>query len=164
MTQSPFDPLALWRDMLTKWQAAFGESAGKGFAPAEMARFINQSMAMSMQMQQAVAMVMGKYLATLNIPTRADLAAMEARLERIEDQLARLTRQAADSVQKPGAPTRGAEPETPPRAKRAAPPRQPAASRAELAERTAAAPAAAQPARAAKPARRTAKKQTRAAS
>ncbi len=162
MTQGPFDPLALWRDMLTKWQAAFGETAGKGLAPAEMVGFINQSMAASMQMQQAVAMVMGKYLATLNIPTRADLAAMEARLERIEDQLARLARQAADAADKPGAATPRAEPETP-RAKRAAPPRQPAASRPEPAEFTAA-PAAAQPVRAAKPARRTAKRQTQAAS
>jgi hypothetical protein len=159
MTQGPFDPLALWRDMLTKWQTAFGETAGKGLAPAEMARFINQSMVMSMQMQQAVAMVMGKYLATLNIPTRADLAAMEARLERIEGQLARLTRQ--DAAEKQAAPTRRAEPETP-RAKRAAPVRQSAASRGEVAERTAAQSAAAQPARAAKPARRTAKRQTQA--
>ena len=163
MTQAPFDPLALWRDMLTKWQAPFGATAGKGLAPAEMTRFINQSMVMSMQMQQAVAMVMGKYLATLNIPTRADLAAMEARLERIEDQLARLTLQAAEAAAKSGAPTPGAEPEAPP-AKRAAPTRQPAASPPEPAEPATAAPAAAQPARAAKPANRSAKRQMQAAS
>jgi hypothetical protein len=163
MTQGLFDPLALWRDMLTKWQAAFGETAGAALGPAEMTRFVNQSMVMSMQMQQTIAMMMGKYLATLNIPTRADLAAMEARLERIEEQLARLTRQGADAADKPVAPTLRAEAETP-RAKRAAPARQSVASRAAVAERTAAQPVAAQPARAAKAARRTAKKQTQAAS
>jgi hypothetical protein len=165
MTQGPFvppfDPLALWRDMLTKWQAAFDATAGNNTATAEFSRFMNQTMGqtmgMSVQLQHALGMVMGKYLAAMNMPTRADLAVMNARLTSIEDQLARLTQQVASASAAPP-PRQAAQPTVaepvaakPARSKR---PPQPA-HRAEQAAHS----VAAQPARAAKPARRTAKKQ-----
>ena len=93
----PFDPLALWRDMLAKWQAAVSDTAGTAAAPAEYVRLMNQTMDMSVQLQQVLGVMMGKYLAALNMPTRADLAAMDARLRAIEDQLARLGERAASA-------------------------------------------------------------------
>ena len=54
-------------------------------------------MGMSVQLQQAVGMVMGKYFAALNMPTRADLVAVNARVKNIEDQLPRLSQQVAST-------------------------------------------------------------------
>jgi hypothetical protein len=160
MTQGPIDPLALWRDMLTRWQAVFDQTAGRSLAPAEFARFMNQTMGMSLQLQQTLATMMAKYLAALNLPTRADLAAMDARLRHIEDRIARLDQQVAKAAEKGAVPVPRTEPKLP-RAKRAPQQRQP--GRPEPAGAPAAAAnAAAQPARAAKPARRTAKKTTNA--
>ena len=75
MTQTPFDPFALWRDMFSKWDTGFGEMAGK-IAPPEF-----------------MAVLMGRYLTAMNMPTRTDLAALDVRLQRIEDHLARLAAQ-----------------------------------------------------------------------
>ena len=71
MSHIPFDPLALWRDMLAKWEAGFNDLAGKKMAPPEF-----------------MTGLMGHYLTSMNMPTRADLLALEERLRRIEDQLA----------------------------------------------------------------------------
>ena len=156
---SPFDPLALWRDMLTKWQAAVSGTAGTAAAPAEYVRLMNQTLGMSVQLQQAMGMMMGKYLAALNMPTRADLAAMDARLRAIEDRLDRLTQQVAKASEKPAAPAPRIDAEAP-RGKRAQQPQPP--SRPEPAAAPAAVRVAAQAAHAAKPARRVAKKQGKA--
>ncbi len=152
----PFDPLALWRDMLTKWQVAFSESASRSMAPVDLAGLMNQSMGMSVQLQQAMGMMMGKYLAALNMPTRDDLAAMDARLRAIEDRLDRLTQQVAKASEKPAAPAPRIDAEAP-RGKRAQP-----QSRPEPAEAPAAVRVAAQAAHAARPTRRVAKKQGKA--
>jgi polyhydroxyalkanoic acid synthase PhaR subunit len=154
MTQSPFDPLALWRDMLAKWQTAVSDTAGKTVAPAEYVRLMNQTMDMSLQMQQALGAMMGKYLAALNMPTRADLAAMDTRLRAIEEQLAHLARKAEGTAVKPPAAAAPRVEADAPRRKRAQQP----SSRPE----PAAIHAAAQAAHAAKPARRVAKKPSKA--
>ena len=85
MTQTPFDPLALWRDMLSQWEKGFKELAGKNVAPPEF-----------------MATLMGRYLTAMNMPSRADLAAVNERLHRIENQLARLL--AEQSATGPGEP------------------------------------------------------------
>ncbi len=91
MTQGPFDPLALWRDMLTKWESSFNDAANKNMASPEFSRFMNQAMGMSVRMQQTMGELMGKYLTAMNMPSRADLVAISERLQSIEDQLARLS-------------------------------------------------------------------------
>jgi Poly(R)-hydroxyalkanoic acid synthase subunit (PHA_synth_III_E) len=158
MTQAPFDPLALWRDMLAKWQAAVSDTAGKAAAPAEYVRLMNQTLGMSVQLQQALGMMMGNYLAALNMPTRADLAAMDARLRAIEEQLARLAHKVEATAVKPAAAATLRVDADAPRRKRAPQP----SSRPEPAEAPAAVHVAAQAAHAAKPARRVAKKHSKA--
>ena len=78
MTQTPFDPLALWREMLSQWETGFGRLAGKNLAPPDF-----------------MAALMGQYLTAMNMPSRADLAAVNDRLHRIENHLAHLTEQMA---------------------------------------------------------------------
>ena len=72
MTQTPFDPLALWREMFSQWETGFG----KNMAPPDF-----------------MAALMGHYLTAMNMPSRADLAAVNDRLHRIENHLAHLTEQ-----------------------------------------------------------------------
>jgi polyhydroxyalkanoic acid synthase PhaR subunit len=91
MTQGPFDPLALWRDMLAKWETGVNDLSNKSMGSPEFSQFMNQAMGMSVRMQHAVGDMMGKYLTAMNMPTRADLVAIGERLQSIEDQLARIS-------------------------------------------------------------------------
>jgi hypothetical protein len=91
MTEQPFDPLALWRDMLSKWETGFNDIANRNMAAPEFSRFMNQAMGMSVRMQHGLGELMGRYLTAMNMPTRADIAALGERLQGIEEQIARLT-------------------------------------------------------------------------
>lgn len=91
MTQNPFDPLAVWRDMLSKWEAGVNDLANRNMASPEFSQVMNQAMGMSVRMQHALGEMMQKYLTAMNMPSRADLIAVSERLQGIEDQLARLT-------------------------------------------------------------------------
>jgi hypothetical protein len=53
VTQPPFDPLALWRDMLSQWETGFNKLAGKNMAPPDF-----------------MAALMGRYLTAMNMPSR----------------------------------------------------------------------------------------------
>jgi hypothetical protein len=87
VTQTPFDPLALWRDMLSQWETGFNRLAGKNMVPPDF-----------------MAALMGQYLTAMNMPSRADLAAVNERLHKIENHLAHLTEQMASG---PRAPRKG---------------------------------------------------------
>lgn len=84
VTQAPFDPLALWRDMLSQWETGFNQLAGKNMAPPDF-----------------MAALMGHYLTAMNMPSRADLAAVNDRLHRIEIHLADITEQMASGARAP---------------------------------------------------------------
>ncbi|MBX9590795.1 MAG: hypothetical protein K2X43_15910 [Hyphomonadaceae bacterium] len=155
MTQGPFDPLALWRDMLAKWESSFNDAANQNMASPEFSRFMNQAMGMSVRMHQTMGELMGKYLTAMNMPSRADLVAISERLQSIEDQLARIS--AAVERGSAGAPAEAKPYARPPRTKRPhglnGPP--PAAVEADAAAEV-------MPPPAARPARRAAKKKRQA--
>lgn len=90
MTSQPFDPFAMWRDMLTKWESGVNEAANLNMASPEFSRFMNQSMGMSMRVRQGVGEIMARYLETMNMPSRTEVVALGDRLHGIEEQLARL--------------------------------------------------------------------------
>ena len=154
MTQGPFDPLSLWRDMLSKWETGVNDLSNKSMGSPEFSQFMNQAMGMSVRMQHAMGEMMGKYLTAMNMPTRADLVAISERLQSIEDQLARIS--TAIERAKPG---EAKAYEGPPRTKRPQALNGPAPVPVAI-ETHAAAPVAA--VRAAKPDRRAAKKKSRA--
>lgn len=108
MTQTPFDPVALWRDMLSQWEKGFKELAGKNVAPPEF-----------------MATLMGRYLTAMNMPSRTDLAMLNERLQRIENQLARLAEQKASG---PGEPRGGKTAARAGQGQHAAPPNGPASA------------------------------------
>lgn len=153
MTQGPFDPLALWRDMLSKWETGVNDLSNRSMGSPEFSQFMNQAMGMSVRMQHAMGEMMGKYLVALNMPTRADLVAIGERLQSIEDQLARIS-----AAVERGRPGEAKTYEGPPRTKR--PPAHlngPTPPAAETLPVAAAAPAAV-----AKPSRRPSKKKSKA--
>lgn len=90
MTNQPFDPFAMWRDMLTKWETGVNEAANSNMASPEFSRFMNQAMGMSVRVRHGVGEMMSRYLETMNMPSRADVAALGERLRGIEEQIARL--------------------------------------------------------------------------
>jgi hypothetical protein len=84
VTQTPLDPLALWREMLSQWETGFNRLAVRNMAPPDF-----------------MATLMGHYLTAMNMPSRADLAAVNDRLHRIEIHLAQLTQQMASGTRTP---------------------------------------------------------------
>jgi polyhydroxyalkanoic acid synthase PhaR subunit len=90
MTQNPFDPFAMWRDALSKWESSVNDLANKSMVSPEFSQFMNQAGSVTMRMQHAMGEMMQKYLTAMNMPTRADITALGERLQNIEQQLARL--------------------------------------------------------------------------
>ena len=157
MTQHAFDPLALWRDILSKWETGFNDLSNKNMGSPEFSQLMNQAMGMSVRMQHAMGEIMGRSLTAMNMPSRADLVAIGERLQGIEDQLGRLTAMVERMSAGPSAgatkPYAG-----PPRTKRPSAPLNGPSPAAEAHAAVAAAPAAAaKPAQRAKAAKRKAK-------
>jgi len=73
--------------MLSQWETGFNKFASTNVAPPDF-----------------MAQLMGRYLTAMNMPSRGDLAALNERLQRIENHLAHLTEQMASG---PGAPRNG---------------------------------------------------------
>jgi hypothetical protein len=82
------DPLAVWRNMVSQWEKSVNEVANKNMATDQFSGSMNQVMNASLQAQAALGEVMAKYLAGLNLPSRADLLALGEQLGAIESRLA----------------------------------------------------------------------------
>jgi hypothetical protein len=123
MAEDLKDPLTLWRDMLSEWEKSYNAVATKAMASEDFSRTANRASQAAMQMQQAMTESMGRYLALMNLPGRADSAAIEERIRGIEDGIGRIA--AALERGRAGALAPDAAPR-PPRTKR--PPRRSGAS------------------------------------
>jgi hypothetical protein len=126
--KSATDPLAAWREIVSQWEKGVNSLANQNMATDQFSGSMNQMMKVMMQAQQSVSDGMVKYLATLNLPSRADLIALGEQLGSIESQLSRiaqiLERQAAVSAATASSSTSSAGsaptnvPKAPPRTKR----------------------------------------------
>src|ERR1700694_4429135 len=56
----------------------------------EFSKAINQAMSLSAGMQSSLGEVMGRYLASLNLPSRAEMTSIGERLQAIEERLDRI--------------------------------------------------------------------------
>jgi hypothetical protein len=154
MPEQPFDPVAIWRDMLSRWEKTFSEIADRNLDSPDFSKVFNQMLGMSVHMQQAMAELMSRTLMAMNIPSRADLVAINERLQSIEQQLAQSSPPASSKKGTAGR-NRGAS-ATARRNKSHRAAARPLAAPEALADATQEGVSAA-PARAAKPARRTKK-------
>jgi polyhydroxyalkanoic acid synthase PhaR subunit len=82
------DPLALWRSMVSQWEKNVNDVANKNMGTEQFSGSMNSVMNASLQAQAALGDVMAKYLAALNLPSRADVLALGEQLGAIESRLA----------------------------------------------------------------------------
>jgi hypothetical protein len=114
--QSPPDPAAAFRELVSQWEKGINEFAGRAMNSEEFSRAMNKATATSTTMQQQLGELIGRYLATLNLPSRSEMVNIGERLQAIETGLHRISTQleklAGASANSPGAgPPRTKRPE-----------------------------------------------------
>jgi hypothetical protein len=126
MADKSNDPVAIWHTMLGEMEKGFNAFANEAMASPQFSKVVNQVGGASAGAQKQVGELMEKYLASMNLPSRAQLTNFGERLQAIEGQLNEITallRQVHDNTgTKAGAPDGAAvTPAKPPRTKRPPP-------------------------------------------
>jgi hypothetical protein len=120
MAKKSNDPVALWHTMLGEMEKGFTAFANQAMGAPEFSRVVNPVGGASAGAQNQIGELMEQYLASMNLPSRAQLANFGDRLQAIEGQLTEITallRQVCNnSVTSDGAAT-----PKPPRTKRSSP-------------------------------------------
>ena len=122
---APKNPAAAWQDLVAQWEKSLNEMANRTMGSDEFVKSMHQAVNLSAGMQSSLGEVMGRYLASLNLPSRAEMIDFGERLHAIEE---RLDRVLALLQSRPGTagPGGAAASVKPPRTKR--PPRRSEAS------------------------------------
>ena len=84
------DPAAAWRDLVGQWEKNLNELANRTMGSDEFSKAINQAMGLSAGVQSSLSEAMGRYLASLNLPSRAEMTSIGERLQAIEERLDRI--------------------------------------------------------------------------
>lgn len=99
---------------MSQWEKALNEATNQATTSEEFTRAGNKALLGSALMQQQFGDLIGRYLSTLNVPSRTEVVGLAERLGAIEAWLQRISHQ-IDSLE--GAARSGARP-GPPRTKR----------------------------------------------
>ena len=119
MADKSNDPVAIWHTMIGEMEKGFNAFANQAMASPEFSKVVNQVGGASAGAQKQMGELMEKYLASMNLPSRAQLANFGERLQAIEGQLNEITallRQVHTGTAGPAATPK------PPRTKRPPPP------------------------------------------
>ena len=87
---SSTDPTAVWRDLVSQWEKNVNALANKTMATDEYSSAQSSMMSGLLRMQQMMASSMSTYLATMNLPSRADVVTIGEQLSSIEALLTRI--------------------------------------------------------------------------
>lgn len=90
MSTIPTDPIAMWRDFLGQWEKAANDYGGQMLQRPEAAAAMQKATALGLQAQTALHEGMAKMLSAANMPSKAEVEALGARLGAIEASLARI--------------------------------------------------------------------------
>lgn len=101
-----FDPLSLTREWVAQWEKLVNEHGAEFLARPEAARAMQAVSGAALKAQAASNEAAARMLAAANMPSRADVAALGARLAGIEATLARIEAQ----LRTPGAASTPARP------------------------------------------------------
>jgi SMC interacting uncharacterized protein involved in chromosome segregation len=112
--QSSPDPAAAFRELVSQWEKGINEFASRTMNSEEFSRAMNKATATSTTMQQQLAELIGRYLTTLNLPSRTEMVNIGERLQVIETSLHRISTQ----LEKLTGPIAGGQAGGPPRTKR----------------------------------------------
>lgn len=91
MAENSSDPVAAWRTMLSEWEKGVNAVANKAMEKEDFAKMMGVVNGAGSAASGAFGDLMQRYLTTLNLPSRAELADVGARLQAIEGQLNQLT-------------------------------------------------------------------------
>ena len=112
------DPFAAWRDWLDQTERQLNNYFNQVMGTEQYARFLGQFGEFSLNMQKNLGEAMRRYFASLNLPTREDLAALGERLHALEHRVADIER-SNPSVSPAGSLSAGSSPTPrPPRTKK----------------------------------------------
>lgn len=100
-TSLNLDPLEMWRQAVTKLESGMNTLGNQSLSSEEFTKALHQFSTVSMQMQQILEKVLGKYLRTVNLPSHKDIVELAETLRRIEDKLDQLVPTAAPAAPRP---------------------------------------------------------------
>lgn len=90
-TERPKGPLDAFRDLVGQWERGVNEIANEAMANEQFSRLMHGVSSTAAGARAGLGEAMERYLATLNLPSRADITGIGERLQAIEAQLNRLT-------------------------------------------------------------------------
>src|SRR3954468_1013979 len=114
------DPAAIWQTIIGEMEKGFNSFANQAMASPEFSKVMNQVGGASAGAQKQLGELMEKYLSSMNLPSRAQLANFGERLQAIEGQLNEITALLRQVHSNSGAEGSSAAPK-PPRTKRPPP-------------------------------------------
>lgn len=91
MADKDNDPAAAWQAMIGEMSKGFTTLASQAMAQPEIAKAVGQVSGATAEAQKQFGAMVEQYLAGLNLPTRAQMDDVEARLSAIEARLDQLT-------------------------------------------------------------------------
>ncbi len=103
MADKDNDPAATWQAMLGEMSKGFTTLASQAMAQPEIAKAVGQVSGATAEAQKQFGTMVEQYLAGLNLPTRAQLDALEARLAAAEARIDQLTASIEQASGTPGA-------------------------------------------------------------
>ena len=116
MAEPPLkDPAGAWRDLVAQWEQNLNELANRITGSDEFAKSMNRAVGLSAGMQSSLHEAMARYLASLNLPSRAEMADITERLHAIEQRLDRVLSLLQPATGRSGSAAASAKP---PRTKR----------------------------------------------
>ena len=118
------DPIELWQSMIGEMEKGFNAFTQKAMASPEFSKVVEQVGGVSAGAQKQLGELMERYLASLNLPSREQMAAIDDRLAVIEsrlDEIAALLKKQREPPNPPqpkaaSQPPRVRRPRTPPTA------------------------------------------------
>ena len=87
MADKSNDPVAMWQNMIGEMEKGFNDFAGRAMASPEFSKVMNQVGSVGAGAQKQLGELMEKYLASMNLPSRAMMVGLGERLQSIESQL-----------------------------------------------------------------------------
>jgi hypothetical protein len=84
------DPMAIFRDAVTQWEKMANDFGGQFMARPETAQAMHNATGLALKAQQGAHEAMAKLLAAANMPSKADVEALGARMAAIEAALVRI--------------------------------------------------------------------------
>jgi poly(hydroxyalkanoate) synthase III subunit E len=84
------DPMAMWRDMLSQWETSANALANKTMASDEYSSSMHGAMGGMLKLQDTMKQFMATYLASANLPSRAEVLAIAERIGGVEARLDRM--------------------------------------------------------------------------